>query len=248
MSSLFATKTPAFGAAISVVVCDSPEPKVSGIATARVVTFVTDDHAFRDRTIREFPCQAVSIDRSILDLDKHVPAVGVPKSGDLPTRIGTARLVDATLQALCRSAKATLLAAAWGAESLVAAAGIYLKRLTAPIAGQGDTVDSASVRAESSGRRFGGLDGKRLSAAFASDLDGHNESSLGRASWKRWGAVPRVPLVNQLARPVQALSNVSRIIPRLVVDLADAEIHIESEHPNGSLIVLPVLATALGED
>lgn len=34
----------------------------------------------------------------------------------------------------------------------------------------------------------------------------------------------------------------------LVVDLADADLHIDSEHPNGSLIVLPVFATALGEE
>lgn len=74
-----------------------------------------------------------------------------------------------------------------------------------------------------------GFEPKRLTATNANNWNRHNKILRCKDAEKvgRGSAYPRV---SQLARPAQALSNVSRIIPK----------------PNGSLIVLPILTTPLG--
>lgn len=78
--------------------------------------------------------------------------------------------------------------------------------------------------------------------------------SYGRASvlaYTETGVVEQVELMDNAAHnsdpsPVDGLTCAQR--DGLVVDLAAASTHIEAEHPNGSLLVLPVLATPPGDE
>lgn len=78
--------------------------------------------------------------------------------------------------------------------------------------------------------------------------------SYGRASvlsYAETGVVEQVELMDNPDHdtdpsPIDGLTCAER--NSLVCDLSEADLHIESEHPNGSLIVLPVLATGLGDE
>ena len=78
--------------------------------------------------------------------------------------------------------------------------------------------------------------------------------SYGKASvlsYTETGVVDQVEFIDNPDHdtdpsPIDGLTCAER--DGLVVDLSEANTHIDSEHPNGSLLVLPVLVTALGEE